>query len=106
MNWRNSGEKKNEVFRRMTADQTPQSSFSSSIIYPEGNTEKKFFFADYPLLMTSLKQNCAVVTWQYGRVPTRDTTFHLRLTFQYLAFQTQVFNTLYHVNEKCSTRDI
>jgi len=29
-----------------------------------------------------------------------------RVTFHYLAFQTQVFNALYHVNEKCCTRDI
>lgn len=74
------GERKYEVFRRMTADLTPQNSFSNSIIYPEGKTGN-FFFAGYPLLMTSLKQDSTVVTWQYRRVPTRDTTFHFQGNF-------------------------
>jgi len=107
MNWRNSGEGGGEeVFRRMTLD-LKTSELNYQFNYLSWRKFRKHFFpTDYPLLMTRLKQNSIVVTWQYRRVSTCDTTFHFRVTFHYLAFQTQVFNTVNHVNEKCYTRDI
>lgn len=79
VNWRNS-ERKYEVCRRKNTDLILQSSFNNSIIYSAGNLEN-FLFTAYILLMTRLKQDSTVVTWQYRRVSTCDTTIHFQGNF-------------------------